>query len=741
MRQLIEAIGIGRDEVAVLGAATAPARTALLSEAMRPAATTERWAGARPEPAALDGLALLAARNEAEEALAIALALREAVEDGVQAALVTPDRALARRVAAELGRWGLEIDDSAGTPLAATPPAVLARLVADAALGNGEPLALLALAKHPLAAFGMRRPECRHAARALEIAALRGMRAAGGIGALADAVWEARRALSTPEGRFAHARKRLQHDDWRAASDLAKRLAGALLPLAGLAGEEASVAELTRRLIAALRLAGKDETGGDALLWQGAAGEALAALLAGLLDPEAEALTIGAAEYPAFLAAVMAGAVVTRPPTADPRIHLWGTLEARLQTAGLTVLGGLDEGTWPAETRTDAWLSRTMRAGIGLPAPERRTGLAAHDFVQAMGAPRVIVTRADKRGGSPTVASRWLQRLLAVAGADGAEALAGRGRKYLDWARALDRVKPEQVRPTDRPNPRPPVAARPRSLSITEIETWIRDPYAIYARRVLGLEPLDPIGKAPDAATRGNLVHEVLHRFAKAWSGPFDAAAEERLLAIGEEVFRPLREFPEVHALWWLRCQAIARWIVEWEAGRDGEIAERHAEISGVLEFGPESSLFRLRGRADRIDLRRDGRIEIIDYKTGQPPSAKQVLTFSPQLALEVAIARAGGFGETFAGRKVAALAWIGLGKVGRGDPFASAVDRAQNLSADEIGRTALAQLKALVAAYDRLKQGYVSEARPMFERRFEGPYEHLARVREWRLGDGAGEE
>jgi len=748
LKKLIGALEVTRADVEELVAAPAPvaARAELLSEAMRPAATTDRWVGVAEKtraPAtlatALAGVGLAVASNEQEEALAIALAFREAVEEpGTVAALVTPDRDLARRVAIELGRWGLRVDDSAGAPLDRLAPGVFARLVAEFAASDGDPVALLALLKHPLAAFGLSRSACRRAARRLETGLLRGNRVTGGIEALRAALAAARAKATDPRARhIAAARRRLTADAWDDADALTIAVETALAPILDLfrAAAASSVAALGEALRRSLSPAATDDSGSDDELWQGEAGRALAVLLDGLVA-EGEGLSLSPSEAPAFLATLMAGVAVTRPGGADRRIHIWGTLEARLQSADFLVLGGLDEGVWPAETRTDPWLSRAMRAEIGLEPPERRIGLAAHDFAQGFAAPRVLVTRAEKRGGTPTVAARWLQRLFALLGMEATRDLQERGEKYLKIARALDRVQPWQVEPAPRPAPTPPVAARPRSLSITEIETLVRDPYAIYAKHVLALDPLDPLGVAPDYALRGSVIHDALGRFTQEWSGPYDEAAEARLLDIGREVLAAIAEFPDIHAIWWHRFRAIGRWLLAWERSRDAAIAERHAEIGGGHEILAPAGRFRLRGRADRIDLRGDNRLEIYDFKTGAPPSARQVLTgLAPQLALEVGMARAGAFGDAFTSRSVSVLAWLALGQAERGEPLKSAVEK--DWTADKLGEEALARLAALIAAYDDEERGYVSRARPMFETRFESPYDHLARVREWLIETG----
>jgi ATP-dependent helicase/nuclease subunit B len=738
LKQLIGALGILREDVVPLSAPQGhlAARQRLVGEALRPAETTDRWVAATLADAeeAMSGIALMVAHNEREEALAVALALREVIETpGATAALVTPDRAIARRVAAELGRWGLDVDDSAGLPLDGSPEGIFARLMAEAALSGADPVIILALAKHPLAAFGMSRPECRRAARMLEIALFRGHRVVGGVARLGEALAKARVALEEDRKHASAPRRRLHDDDWQAAGRLVAALGEALGPIERIVtgSGEATVAEITTLLRTALNAAATDDSGANGL--ETGAGGALAGLLDGLA--ESQSFKLRAADYPELLRALMAEITLSRPGGSDPRIHIWGTLEARLQSIDLLVLGGLDEGVWPAATRTDPFLSRAMRGEVGLPPPERRLGQAAHDFVQGALAPRVIISRAEKRGGTPSVESRWLQRLEAIAGEPAMAAAHARGAAYVELARAIDWVSPGAVRPIKAPQPKPPLVARPASLSVTEIETLVRDPYAIYAKHVLRLDELEPLGQAPDYALRGSLIHAALGEFITSWSGRFDAAATEELRAIGRRILAEIQDFPDIHAIWSFRFDGIARWLVQWEAARDSEIAQRHAEISGQMEIpvALPGGVFRLRGRADRIDQRLNTSVDILDFKTGTPPSARQLLVgLAPQLGLEAAMVRAGGFGESFRGASIATLAWIGLSRVGRDEPVKSAVEK--DWTADEIAEEVMKRLKALLDAFADPERAYVSRARPMFETRYESPYDHLARVREWGL-------
>jgi ATP-dependent helicase/nuclease subunit B len=745
LKLLLESFGVRRDAVASLG--TAPlaleSRDRFVSEAMRPAETTERWVGAAALPqeakrAAVGRIGIVEAANEREEALAVAVLLREAAEtkDAV-AALVTSDRALARRVAVELRRWGIDVDDSAGRPLGRTPPGIFARLVAETALSGTEAETLLALLKHPLAAFGGDPDDAHDAARSLERAALRGPRLKPGLAALRHAL-ALRRAtkFGTAEDGDSvdrtYAAKFLTKHEWQAADDLAACVGIALVPLEVLAAGDGAVALET---LVAAHLEALQAAAGDAkrrtALFADEAGEALALAFEELQASAVAGPRILPQEYPALFAALIERIAVRRRGGVDPRIHIWGALEARLQSVDRVVLGGLNEGTWPAQTRLDPLLSRPMRTALSLEPPERRIGLAAHDFSQALGHAEVWLTRADREDGEPKVASRWLQRLAAHAGSDLAEEMRKRGRRYLAYARRLDR--PAKVDPPRRPAPSPPVALRPKRLSATRIETLIRDPYAIYAQYVLDLRPFEPLAKLPDARERGTLVHDILERFiAERPQGPFDAAALARLLEIGREAFDANADFPEIVALWWPRFEKIARWLVATEASR-GDVAERNVEATGEMVLTPD---FKLTARADRIDRLVDGTLSIIDYKTGTPPSIDEVLSLSPQLPLEALIALKGGFAgieaappsrlEYFqlSGRGEGGVVWDRSGREARRGKDAVSLPQALAAAGE--------RLQALVATFAEEHAKYLSRKIPKRGRVFVGDYDHLARVAEW---------
>ena len=341
---------------------------------------------------------------------------------------------------------------------------------------------------------------------------------------------------------------------------------------------------------AAEALAATDELSGAERLWAGEEGDAAAGFISELSAAIGTLEDIAPGDYPSLFATLMEGVVVRSQWGTHPRLFIWGLLEARLQHADLMILGGLNEGTWPPEADADPWMSRPMRAAFGLPSPERRVGLTAHDFVQACGAPEVVLTRAARIDGTPAVPSRWLLRLDTMLARHGGSENRLVVHDWNHWQSMLDH--PAAPDPIVRPAPRPPVSARPRRLSVTQVETWMRDPYAVYARHVLGLSALDPIEMPPSAAEYGTIIHEALSAFVKKYSGDLPRDPKAALLAIGRDEFADRLRMPGVWAFWWPRFERIAEWFVAGEERRRKAIAGSYSEVEGRTELeGPAGPL------------------------------------------------------------------------------------------------------------------------------------------------------
>lgn len=687
-------------------------RRRLINEALRPAEATADWLAQidrlRAEAPDLDpiaeglkGLSLISARTEEEAAVACALLLREALETpDLTAALVTPDQELARRVAARLARWGVVADSSAGAPLAASPAAILARHVAALAVDPLDPVRLLAVAKHPLL-----RADAA-AARDLELKGLRG---------------PAPRDTEQLLGKL---------DDHPEARALAERvLAAARRAAAPYIDDQGAPAAATRALVESLEALADPSD-----LWAGSAGESLAGLLSSLITDGIALPPASKIGFADLLDRLVNEETLRTGGATHPRLRIFGAIEARMVRADRLILAGLEEGIWPKTAPIDPFLSRPMRERLGLPPPERRIGLTAHDFAQAAAAPDVILVHSERRGGAPAVESRWLWRLRTLA--RGAGLTLPERPDVLAWARDLD--APGPYAPIARPAPTPPVADRPRRMAVTRVEALTRDPYAVWARDILKLYPLDRPDEPVEARARGTAIHAAFEKFSLAHPGPVPTDAAEifanlylsELVAAGMPPAALARE----RAL----AREAALWVADLETRRRVGAERIVVEAAGELTFDIGGRPFTVTAKADRIEPTPDGLAHILDYKTGAAPSKKQVETgFSPQLTLTAAILREGGFPEV-GPREPGDLTYLRV--TGRKPAGVEEVRAAAGPDSQEAAIKALNGLRELVERYDNPKQPYLSRVAPQFVHDHAGDYGHLARVFEWSTSGDDGE-
>ena len=717
------------------------ARQRLLSEALRPADATDDWRdlirtlradafrerSADPIAGGLEGLSVITVRAEEDAAATLALMMRETLETpGKTCALVTPDLALGRRVAARLERWGVAADNSSGQPLSRMPAGRLVDLAARFIVDPLDPHALLGLLKHPLVRLDAGGPA---AAGALEEYALRGPR-------LRDWSRARRTLLRATEPR----------DDGEARSEstlgrvaAARALLDRLETLSGAARAPfvpAAPLDAAARALAALveTLAGQEA-------WAGPDGEAAAVLLAGLIDGGASLGEVSRPDFAELVHGLLTEETVRTGGANQPRLRILGAIEARLVRADRMILAGLEETVWPNAAPTDPFLSRPMRKALGLPPPERRLGQTAQDFVQAACADEAILVHSERRGGQPAVKSRWLWRLEMLtrgAHAEDTPVRLERPSAHLEQARALDapvRATPDYA---PRPAPKPPVRRRPRELPVTGVERWVRDPYAIYARYVLNLRQMDRPGQSAEAMARGNAVHKAVERLTLSWPEvlPDDCADQMETLLLEElghhgfEDAAMAREAP--------LARNCARWLSDWEAERRARGAEIRVEEKVRMTIPAPAGPFTLTAKADRIELSPTG-AAVLDFKTGQIPSPKQVKSgFSPQLTLTGAILAHEGLSDTGPVRPEE-LTYVRV--VGRKVPGQAAV-RASGDEAVALSEAALEGLKTRIARFDDPATPYLSWVAPQFMGSFGGNYDHLARVWEWHVvgGEDGGE-
>ncbi|WP_069298513.1 double-strand break repair protein AddB [Neptunicoccus sediminis] len=694
-----------------------PARNALVSLALRPAPFTDQWLDEGPElvphlEAAIKGWSLIEAETPKEEAMALALRLRAALEEGKRAVLITPDRTLTRRVSAVLQRWNILPDDSAGRPLHLTPPGIFLRLVANCMGQRLTPLDLIALLKHPLTDSGVREGDSRRFAREYEKQKLRGGAPFVDFDALRD--WADKDEKNPARRVWA---------DW---------IVRCLAPLETMAdGDLSAMLELHLQTAEALAAGPSQET--DHELWKLETGEKAAQVFNTLQKDADAAGPLSLADYRALFSNVLGSETAREARASHPMVAIWGTLEARVETADLVLLGGMNDPIWPGVESPDPWLNRAMRKQIGLPPPERLIGLSAHDFQQGCGAAELVISHSLRDGDAPTVASRWIVRILNLmnglgeTGKAAVKTLTENGQHWVDMARQMDRPA-TTVRPAPRPAPMPPAGKRLKQLSVTQVERLIRDPYAVYAQKILQLRRLDPLGREPDALIRGIALHKVVEVFVERYPETLPEDARTALLDVAEEVLRNEVPWPAMQRIWLARLARITGWFVAQEAERRLRGGSTAQEIEGVRTI--ESLDFKLVAKADRIDTDEAGNFLIYDYKSGSPPKPAQVKHFNKQLQLEAAIAVAGGFEKIGQGIPVL-LEYIGLSG-------AAQETKGLTLSIDITPAEIDAfwqEFVELVQSFQSAEKGFPSRTRVQYMS-FAYEFDHLARKGEWEESD-----
>ena len=702
MKKLLEHFNVDRAEVKLWphqdnDAATA--RRALISEAMRPAERSDAWThlgtnamAKKTFHQALENLSIYECAHEREESEIIAALLRGALETpGKTAALVTPDRALARRVAMACRRWNITIDDSAGQTLDQTSLGCFLRLIAQAAINDFAPISLLSLLKHDLCALA-------HSHEVSELdKILRGPKPHSGLSGIFERIDEKNNLT---------AHKLLEH-----VEPILKKFIDAIQSKTDFK------ILLKAHLETAESLAKSPEN-----LWSGDDGEEAAALFSSLFDHASNMPALVLRDYAAALTSFMRTITIRPAYGGHPRLTILGQLEARLIGADFIIMG-LNENVWPNDSGHDPWMSRPMRADFGLPAKERDVGLAAHDFAQGFCAPQVAITHARRRGGAPAIPSRWLRRIDTVLDAAGIDKNAARDFNVPAWIHAMDTAN--QPTPHNRPAPTPPLNQRPRRMPATRIETWKNDPYGIYARYILKLKKLDPLEKTPDALDRGNLLHNILEKFVKTCPNEIPKDAINILRALADQELALRHEDPSAWSFWKPRFSKIAAWLVDYETAWRETARPMLTELRGAITLNAPGGAFIIEAKPDRIDKTVNGAV-IIDYKSGGAFTKKAIENGDlPQLSVEGLILSKGGFSDTPALPIVNFEYWVLTGGEKSGDIIASKENPETILQRAEAG------LIDLIAAFDDPTTPYFSVPDPGKAPRF-NDYEHLARIKEW---------
>ena len=698
LKQLLEFLQISRFEVKDAVKPHNAAREKLVSEMMRPALSTLEWrslsADSLPSEAT-ENLHLITTEDMGQEASAIAVIMRDTLNTASKtAALVTTDRNLARRVAAELERWQIKIDDSAGKPLHLTPVGIYLRSILEVLEADFSDSSVLALLKSPFIRLNSDLASVRRRVRDYEL------------------------ALRTPA--YSGIKKEIPE---KLLQDVVL-LKQTIRPLAELyANPQADfTALLQTHLQVAEALSESKNGGGDKVLWRGDDGRKAAALFSKVL-PQLKVLEqIDPKQYAAVLTRLMATETVRPLYGTHPRLKILGPIEARFNQYDVVIVGEVNEGVWPVLPSSDPWMSRPMKKDFGMPLPEKAIGVMAADFCQLMCAPEVYLTRAKRVTGTPMNKSRWLLRLETVLKAYGKEAETLLDYKYTSLARLQDTpaVQDKIVVPA----PKPPIESRPRRLSASWLERLICDPYSVFAAKILRLKQLDAPDKDLSFADYGNLIHGILEEFNTKFPQELPSDAREQLINIGLNKFQSAEISAELRAFWWPSFLKTVDWVLAQEAICRPDIKQIYNEVEGQMEFAAPAGPFIAEARADRLNFNKDGTIDIIDYKTGSIRSNKQVHAgYAPQLPIEGLIAASGGFSKN--GRK------IPTGKVNKLSYWRLGNKITEITETDKVLAQTRENLQKLISAFDFETTPYLARPNPKYVPKY-SEYDHLERIKEW---------
>jgi RecB family exonuclease len=326
------------------------------------------------------------------------------------------------------------------------------------------------------------------------------------------------------------------------------------------------------------------------------------------------------------------------------------------------------------------------------------------------------------------VPSRWLNRLLNLLsghsennGPKAIEEMRGRGAKWLDWATETKNVKLQK--PAKRPSPKPPKDTRPKKLSVTEIKTLIRDPYAIYAKHILKLKPLRPLHETADPLLRGVTIHKIFEQFVKNWQQDFSELDQKKLLLdFTKKQLTQKVASPTAQLFWFSRVEKIADWFVSEEANRRNLCKPIALEKKGRIVI--PSLGFKLTAQVDRVDINQNGEAVIYDYKTGAVPNKNVQLHFDKQLFLLSLIVEDGGFSD-IAPLNVSNASFIDLSNK---KVVLAPFDQ-------ESLETHRSKFHLLIERYLNPDQGFTAR-RAMFRIEDNSDYDGISRFGEWSIED-----
>jgi len=732
---ILEYLNVNRTQIQNLAIENNPnmvARAHMVSEVMSPALRVGSWSNLQFKHNAVHGLCLIEAKNEIEEALSIACILRESVKQKKTAALITNNRRLVRLVTLEMHRFGLCLNDSIGIPLSATLPAVLARLLVKVTLGRHNVFDVANFLRHPMVRFGFSESAIVCVIKAIDLLVLRSECPLSDMSYLVLAF------------NNVVAKQQRCNDDWdvdetkiELTKKILARLTVVLEPLMALRGQSVvKFSEYLRAHYIALMEVVQPSINEDivcAEYWS-----QLNSVMLDLTNLACDEMLDSVVDPETYIRILMSlldryTAYNALDCNKQSLLHVWDPLDARLRDVDRVILGSFIEGVWPKARALDAWIPKQMRSDIGLISHDRFIGFTAHDFSRGLlSAPEVFLTRSLKVNHVPTVASRWLQRLQLVLAPEQVTKLKQRGEKYLSLARAVAHVDIKMEDPIARPYPVPPLQLRPKTLSVMDINTWIKDPYVLYAKRILKLKKLRPIGRVPGKSEIDRIVCKTVNRYigeittdSSVYRRSCDHNA--RYHEIVNEELECVSAFPAVAILGKARLFSIGNWFLNKEAARYDHFESLAKQLSGSLSLPGVN--FCITGHVDQIGVLSNDSFVIVNYGIKSLSSVRTRDLLSHPMMLLAMMVRFGAFGDEYIKRAASEIVYVQLA---RGDQKRICLNLSEDI--ESLLHEVYTGLLALVRTYSNPEQGYLSQAHLSWKDGLDGDYDHLARVGEWAM-------
>lgn len=362
-------------------------------------------------------------------------------------------------------------------------------------------------------------------------------------------------------------------------------------------------------------------------LWQHERGVELRELLLELSRNAHHIGKIAPISYLAIMRDMLSKAKFRTSKTYNPRLIIITPKESQLLCADNVILADLNENSWPQKSSSNIFLNDILMQSLGFENSEIETGRNAAKFYNLLHNKNIYLTRSKTSKNIITTSSRWLLRIKLLL------------QKIAYHEQPALNLSPEILDIIELPltSPTPPVEFRLKSLSVTQVEKLIRNPYDIYASKILRLYELEPINKDPENLDYGNLIHEAIHHFTLHYKPPTEPYKffMDFILQKGRDLFYK----PAIRNVWLPKIEKIARWFIEYHL--DNMSCKLLPETELQAKFGD----FTLKARLDRMEVREGNCVTILDYKTGKLPGKKDIADLvSIQLPLEALLAQKNGY-------------------------------------------------------------------------------------------------